>query len=59
MASNTHTPEAVLVEDIDHKLGEGSNLGEHLKACDNLHSKAGEASEGEEVEHKLPEEGAA
>jgi hypothetical protein len=57
VASNTHTPVAALAVDIDHKLGEGSNFEEHLKACDNLHSKAGEASEGEVVEHTQPGEG--
>jgi hypothetical protein len=58
-ASNTHSPVAGLAEDIDHKLGEGSNLELHLKASDNLHSKAEEASEGEVVEHTPPGEGAA
>ena len=54
VASNTHNPVVALAGDIDHKLGEGSNLEVHLKACDNLHSKAGEV-----VEHTQPGEGAA
>jgi hypothetical protein len=58
-ASDTHSPVEGLAEDIGHKLGEGSNLEVHLKAYDNLHSKAGEASEGELVEHTPPGEGAA
>ena len=57
VASNTHNPVVALAVDIAHKLGEGSNLEEHLKACDNLHSKEGEASEGEVVEHIQPGEG--
>ena len=59
MASNTHNPEAALAVDIEHKLGEGSNLEEHFKACDNLHNKAEEASEGVVVEHIQPGKGAA
>ena len=59
VASNTHKPVAALAVDINHKLGEGSSLEERLKACDNLHSKVGEASEGEMVVHTQPAEGAA
>jgi len=59
VASDTHSPVAPLAEDIDRKLVEGSSLEVHLKAYDKLHSKAGEASEGEVVEHTPPGEGAA
>ena len=59
MASNTHSPVEGLAEDISHKLVEDSSLEVHLKASDSLHSKAGEASEGEVVEHTPPGEGAA